>query len=416
MGDRERLVAAALANNRGTGMSAAGQVDHDRVAVLEAALEAVGTGDSSEQAHLLAILGCELIFESFRDRAFPLMSEALAMARRLDDPLCFLRVTVLVHSSPAPETVEERLTDLAHAVSLAEGLGDPKASFTANYARATACLQLADRSGFDAHLDAAVSLAERVGEPFVWWLAKQMEAVRSYLAGDLDRSQQEAEAALSLGAQGVPEAMFTYGAQLIAVQHDRGNWSELSEIAELMAAAAADNPGLPALRAGLAETYCDLGRDDDARAVISDDIDDGFARFPDDANLMLSLGSLSEICVHLRSVEGAALVYERLAPWRSQVIAMTAVVGGPVAFHLGRLAALLGRSGEANEHFTEALDISHKLDSPYWIARTQIEWARFLRKPGTEDRAKAEAMLESALDTARRYGFGALIEQAETHT
>ena len=55
-GDNDRLVAAVLANNR-TGLSATGQVDHDRVAVLEAALEAVGPHDSTERAHLLAILG-----------------------------------------------------------------------------------------------------------------------------------------------------------------------------------------------------------------------------------------------------------------------------------------------------------------------------------------------------------------------
>ena len=416
IGDSDRLVAAALANNRGTGMSESGLVDHDRVAVLEAALDAVGTGDSSERAHLLAILGSELTFESYRDRALPLMSEALAMARRLDDPLCFLRVVSLAHASPTPETVKERLTDLARAVSVAEALGDPKASFVANFARATACLQVADRSGFDAHLDAATALAERVGEAFVRWQAKILEAMSSYLTGDLDRSEQEAEAAFSLGAQGVPEAMGVYAAQLIDVQSLRGNLSELTEMAELMAAFATENPGLPALRAGLAVTYCDLGRDDDARAVIRDDIDDGFSRFPDDYTLMLSLGSLSEICVHLRSVEGAALVYERLAPWHSQVIAMYAVVGGPVAFHLGTLAALLGRGEAANEHFIEALDLSHKLDSPYWIARTQIEWTRLLRERGAGDGGNAEAMVKSTLSTARHYGFGPLVEQAEALT
>ena len=93
---------------------------------------------------------------------------------------------------------------------------------------------------------------------------------------------------------------------------------------------------------------------------------------------------------------------------------MPGVVDGPVAFYLGKLASLLGRGEAAKGHFTEALDISHKLDSPYWIARTQIEWARLLRKPGPEDRAKAESMRESALRTARRHGFGAMVEQAET--
>ena len=52
LGDRNRLVAAALANSRG-GFSVAGLVDHDKSAVLEQALVAVGPGDSPERARLL---------------------------------------------------------------------------------------------------------------------------------------------------------------------------------------------------------------------------------------------------------------------------------------------------------------------------------------------------------------------------
>ena len=133
---------------------------------------------------------------------------------------------------------------MAQAVTLAEALGDPKASFRAHSARANACLQVADRTGFDTHVEAAVSLAERVDEPFVRWNVKILEAMRSHLTGDLDRSQQEAEAALALGAQGVPEAMGTYAVQLMDIQRIRGNWSELAEMADLMAAFAAENPGI----------------------------------------------------------------------------------------------------------------------------------------------------------------------------
>ena len=262
-------------------------------------------------------------------------------------------------------------------------------------------------------MDAVAALAEDIGEPVVRWQAKTLAALRSYLTGDLDRSQQEAEAALSLGAQSVPEAIYTYAAQLIDVQCLRARWSELGEMADLMAAAAAENPGEPALRAALAVTYCDLGRLDDARAVIGDDIDDGFAAFPDNLTLMLSLASLAEICVHLRRIDGAALVYGRLAPWHSQVIAMYAVIAGPVAFYLGTLATLLGRGEEAHDHFVEALDLSHRMGSPYWIARTQVGWARLLRGLGAVESGRAEAMLESALSTARRYGFIPLAQQAE---
>jgi class 3 adenylate cyclase/tetratricopeptide (TPR) repeat protein len=410
-GDSARLVAAAMANNR-TGVSASGQVDSDRVAVLEAALEAVRPGDGTERAHLLAILGCELTYESFAGRAWPIMSEALAMARRLDDPLCFLRVTITVYAhSQTPDTVEDRLVDLAHSVTLADSLGDPKASFNAHYERAIACLQAADRSGFDSHLDAALSLAERVGETFVLWQAKNTEAMRAHVRSDLDRSQREAEGAFALGAEGVPEAMATYAAQLIEIQGVRGSWSELSEMSDLMAAAAAENPGLPILRAVLARTYCDLGRDDEAHSVIDDDIADGFVRFPYDVTWMSSMTFLCEICAHLGREDGAARLYEWLSPWNAQVSTALVTTQGPVAFHLGTMAALLGKDEDADEHFAKAIEIGEKLESPYWIARTQIEWARLDRKVGTTDRA--ESKLAEALESAQRHEFGALVEQIE---
>ncbi len=63
LGDRDRLIVAAIANTRGS-VTVAGQVDNDKVAVLEQALSAVGPGDSPERVRLLAILAEELEFRT----------------------------------------------------------------------------------------------------------------------------------------------------------------------------------------------------------------------------------------------------------------------------------------------------------------------------------------------------------------
>ena len=55
---------------------------------------------------------------------------------------------------------------------------------------------------------------------------------------------------MALGAESVPEAMAVFGSQLKDIYRVRGQWTELAGMAELMAAAAAENPGLPVLRAG----------------------------------------------------------------------------------------------------------------------------------------------------------------------
>ena len=105
-------------------------------------------------------------------------------------------------------------------------------------------------------------------------------------------------------------------------------------------------------------------------------------------------------------------LYDWLRPWDAQVSVAYVTSQGPVAFHLGCLATLLGRLDEAEGWLREALDVSQKLGFPYWIARTQIAEVRLLRKTDREA-DKAEGLLADALDTARRHGFGALVEQAE---
>jgi hypothetical protein len=121
--------------------------------------------------------------------------------------------------------------------------------------------------------------------------------------------------------------------------------------------------------------------------------------------------TLSEICVYLRRRDGAKILYDWLRPWNAQVSVANVTSQGPVAFHLGCLATLLGRVDEAKGHFTDALEVSQKLGFPYWIARTQIAQACFLRE--TARPHGAEGLIWDALDAARQHGFGALVEQAE---
>ena len=75
---------AALANTRGF-TSATGEIDAERVAMLESALEVLGDGDSPERACLLAARAVELAFCGEPDTPHTLSQQALAMVRRTGD-------------------------------------------------------------------------------------------------------------------------------------------------------------------------------------------------------------------------------------------------------------------------------------------------------------------------------------------
>ena len=81
LGDTERLVAAALANNRGW-FAAAGAVDADKVEILEMALDRL-SADHPDRALVLATLCAELTYGRPLERRQALADEAIAMARVL---------------------------------------------------------------------------------------------------------------------------------------------------------------------------------------------------------------------------------------------------------------------------------------------------------------------------------------------
>ena len=135
LGDTERLVAAALANNRGW-LSAAGAVDTEKVEVLELALDRIAA-DDPDRALVLATLCQELNFGE-RDRRDALAREAVAIARKSGDDVTIVRVLNGVHD---PANLLQALDWSADALLRAERIGDPVLLFLAADRRfSAACL------------------------------------------------------------------------------------------------------------------------------------------------------------------------------------------------------------------------------------------------------------------------------------
>ena len=117
LGDTDRLVAAALANNRGM-FSNAATVDTDRVAILELALDRLPTDDPS-RALVLSTLCAELTYGSSLERRQALADEALAIARSTGDDATIVRV--LNHISfplSMPHLLDQSLARSAEALEM----------------------------------------------------------------------------------------------------------------------------------------------------------------------------------------------------------------------------------------------------------------------------------------------------------
>ncbi|MBI1818342.1 MAG: AAA family ATPase [Deltaproteobacteria bacterium] len=411
LGDTDRLARAAVANTRGW-YSGGGGVDGDRVAVLNAALGAVEAGDTPLRAHLLATLVSELQFAPDRNRLRSLADEALAMARRLGDPRTLAGVlNAYINAIHAPDTLAERLAAGAERVALAEQLGDLRERYSAHFHLMSASREAGDIAGSDRQLAILAELNDELGLPVRRWSLKQDQATRALLDGRAADAERLIAEGFEIGqASGQPDALLIYSAQVSDLRRMQGRLDELEPLIEH---ALTDYPGVSGVRATVAALYCELDRDEDARRLLDSDAANGFAELVYGPGWIAAMIDYARVCAHLGARDAAVVLYERLAPWHSQ-LGIHGVVNGSVALYLGLLSRTLERYDDAEAHFAEAHAMHERIGAPYWLAVTRVERAKMLlRRDGPGDRDRARTMLDQALATAREYGFGGVERQAE---
>ena len=80
---------------------------------------------------------------------------------------------------------------------------------------------------------------------------------------------------------------------------------------------------------------------------------------------------------------------------------------------MGRVAAMLGRHDDADRWFALALDLHTRLQAPYLIARTELEWAECLVARGVSmSDQRVGPALERARETAVTFGYPGLERRA----
>jgi class 3 adenylate cyclase/tetratricopeptide (TPR) repeat protein len=408
MDESELLVAAALANNRGL-TGATGVVDAERVAVLEAASAVLEGAESAERAQLLALLASELTYCGDLTRPRQLADQALGIARRCDPATVAAVVSRSTTSFSIPETLTHRLALTAEALDAAQLVGDPVLQFWCGISRFITLCQAGQVAEGDVVLQLIRAISERLGQPILRWFATYFATSRALLAGDLDTAERLAMEALEIGnATGQPDALIAFAAQIGNVRICQGRAEEL---VDLIGQLARETPGIPGLSTFLGQIYCDLDRFDEAREVLEPYVADGFESIPKDPVWILSMSHIAYVATHLRWIEAAEVLIDRLRPFADQLVFIGSNALGAVSCDLGMLAGTLGHEAEAEQYFSQAA-VTLELNGVAWgLAVNQLAWGQCLvngDKP--EDRSRASALLEGALESSRALGFG-LVER-----
>jgi tetratricopeptide (TPR) repeat protein len=389
-----------------------GDVDRDRVAVLEAAL-AANTEPDTTRARLLALLAVELTF-SAADRQVrrELSAEALAVARQIgrDDTLAHALVARCV-ATWDPDTLADRREHIVEAARLVATGNDPFASIMVGLRRWDVCMESAEREDADAGLALAARVADDVARPALRWQVKIRQTTRAVVLGRLEDAAELLSEAHELGLRvGQLDAETILVAQLYFLRREQGR---LGELADVVGRAATENP-IAGWRAAVAAVYWEAGRLDQARAAFDAYMTQEYAQLPFDEGWLLLSTLLAEVCAGLGRAQSAALLYRRLRPYEGQLAIRPPGSTGSVDRHLGELALTLGRLDHAARHLQRATDLYTRLGSPGWLARTQVSSANLLlRRGGPTDRRRAAELLDEAGATARRLGLRGVARQAE---
>jgi class 3 adenylate cyclase len=404
LGDADALARAALANTQGHTFTGVGEVDRERVEMLEAAIAVAGDNDLPRRARLLATLGLELNWEADPRRRLALSEEALRLARSLDDADTLASVLLARdYTITGPENVAERFANTTELLAMAERMGDPVLASRALGLRFKASIELADVAEAERCVARRQTVVPHLGQPALTWATLHHHATLRVL-----RDEPDAEAAVDAAHNA---GMSTWGAAIgvmslahrVALRLDHGGLGEMIDPTR----AALEHLGStrrPLAKAMYALMLAETGQIEAAGAIFDELAATGFAQPTNNVAWLRFAADCAWLAARVGRKDSVPELWSRLEPYADQLVmvAYGGGVSGNIAFYLGLLATTVGDWPEAQARFAAAEATHERVGAPTWLARTRLEWGRMLlsrSEPGDSERA--ESLLRLALDAAR---------------
>jgi DNA-binding SARP family transcriptional activator len=384
----------------------AGIADPVTIGLLEEALAALGDGDSSLRARLLARLSDQLHVAADEERRAQLSAEAVAMARRLGDPDALTVALIARHAALLHvEHLDERLQIAAEQLELARSRGRAELVAFGLHWRIYDHLELGDGAAARSDEAELAAVAGDLRQPLYRYLDRCWQAVLAQLDGRLDDADALSADAFAMGRRaGAKTAASTRLGALVTIRRDQGR---LGELVDDVRAIVAQHPAITTWRGFLPLLLAESGSEDEARAALDALEADGFAALPRDLFWLTTVLVLGEAAASLGSDAQRTALHGLLAPYAHRCVpASLAASWGSAARVVGRLASALGHHDEAEERFAQALRANEALGAVAAVVRTRVDHARALAARGED--ARAAELLGAARAEARELGLAGL--------
>jgi tetratricopeptide (TPR) repeat protein len=392
----------------------AGVVDNEVIALCEEALELLPVGDSPRRAMVSARLAGELYFlPGASERRRKLTDDAVALARRLDDPAALAYVLGSAHWGMwAPGTAHERLAIAEEMLELGLRAGNRGLEVSAVQWAFQDLMELGDTERADEMLAIERSLAAELNHPDHLWSAGVHQCTRVLMEGRYDDAARLADEALAHGQAAHRQTpLMMYGVVQFEQARARGG---VEVLVHLSLAMVEQYPLLPAWRCGLAYAYMLLGQPDEARTQLEIIAVNDFDDLPTDANWGISVGLLVMTCAFVGDTERAGRLYELLLPYREYFVmsGLPALSCGSAELFLALAAATTDCWQLADEHFARAMERNAESGDRAWSVHGKFEYAALLvRRDDPADRGRLCDVLRECLAGATEMGMTRVVDQ-----
>lgn len=400
LGDADSLARAVFRN--GLEYYFSGETRPGAVDRAERALAAQPPGPSPTRARLLAELTTHhLVGPDGRGRA--LAEEAVAMARRFDDPLVLGNALLArLLTDLGPHTLRRRIADSHEILACARETDDYRLTVHGRFLLMGALLEDGDIRALDHELSRQHGLVDELGEPRFSRMALWFRGMRAMLDGDVAAAEPLVERVFEISqGMGDPDGVGVYGGQIGVLRWMHGRVTEMEPVYLAMRTAEPHEPLWPAV---LAWMWANAGQADAARGAL--------AAVPDPADLpgsmhwLLTVTTYAEAAVRVGTDDQVEKAWSALLPFADHMvpIAMGAAMWGTVAKPLGHLALRRGHVDEGIEHLRTAVRTCARLGARPWLIEAQLDLADALDRqhPGDPDAAAVRA---EAVAAARALGL-----------
>jgi hypothetical protein len=378
------------------------------IPLLQDTLVHLGGADDGLRVRLLTRLACSL--RSSPDQfaqADALSRQAVDLARTLDDPKALsYALAGRFWAVWGPANTSERMALAQEMSEIAAASRDGERLIDAHLMKWLSLTELADMTaarGESAEIRRLVGDLRQAGHRY---LGIAPAAVTALMEGNFTEAEgliEKPTTPFTLARDDLSAARF----HRFLLRREQGRLAE--EEADVRASCE-DFPWYPLHRSALACLLADLGRANEARAVLEELGRDEFSALYRDNEWLLGTSLAAEAAFLLRHVAAAETLYAQLRPFAGRhAIGHAEGSIGAVDRYLGLLAATLGRLDDAARHLEDAVHVNERMGARPWTAHSRHDLARILRaRDAPGDRARAVELDELALGAARTLGMPAL--------